>query len=127
MNPGGMEGRIKLGERALRIEEAHAAQEAVSRKRGGHRPPVSERVFVGNLAYECGTDSVRELFTACGVTALDVFVATDRATGRSRGYAFVSLASIEEAQRALAAIDGVQLRGRRVSVRPADPREAQEG
>jgi len=62
---------------------------------------MGNRLYVGNLSFNATTDSIREWFASCG-TVTDVHVVMDRETGRSRGFAFVTMATDAEAQKAIA-------------------------
>jgi len=67
-----------------------------------------KNIFVGNLAFSSTEAGVRALFEPYGQVDR-VNVVTDRDTGRSRGFAFVEMANAEEADRAIAALNGAQL------------------
>jgi len=79
---------------------------------------------VGNLSFETSEDDLKEAFSKAG-TCETASVIKDRLTGRSRGFGFVEMASAEEAQRAIAELNGRELRGRMISVNEA--RERSEG
>jgi len=84
---------------------------------------MSSKVFVGGLPWSINNDTLRDTFAGFGeVTEAKVIL--DRATGRSRGFGFVTFASPEEAQKALE-LDGQQLQGRTIRVDLA--RENREG
>ena len=74
------------------------------------------RLYVGNLDWATTEDSLRELFGRDGRTVTEVFLKRDRRTGKSRGFAFVDLASDEEVEAAIAALDGTTLDGRTIKV-----------
>ncbi|MGH8017769.1 MAG: RNA recognition motif domain-containing protein [Opitutaceae bacterium] len=83
---------------------------------------MSTKLYVGNLAFATTEHELREAFAAHG-TVTDVFVALDKFTGRSRGFAFVTMASAEEAQAATNALNGVEIGGRKLTVNEARPKE----
>jgi RNA recognition motif-containing protein len=83
---------------------------------------MSNKLFIGNLSWGVDTDQLREMFSAYGVVT-DAIVMTDRETGRSRGFGFVTFETEEEAQAAIEAMDGQDLDGRPVVVNVAKPRE----
>ena len=83
---------------------------------------MSNKLFIGNLSWGVDTDQLRELFSAYGVVT-DAIVMTDRETGRSRGFGFVTFETEEEAAAAIEAMDGQDLDGRPVVVNVAKPRE----
>ena len=79
-------------------------------------------IFVGNLSYSSTEEGIRALFEAHGeVTAVRII--TDRETGRSRGFCFVEMSNDEEAQAAIAALNGQEVDGRSLKVDKARPRE----
>lgn len=80
------------------------------------------RLFVGNLSFNTTEDSLQDAFGQFG-TLTDCKVMTDRMTGRSRGFAFVTMSSAEEGQAAIKGLDGQQLDGRPLRVNEATPRE----
>ena len=81
------------------------------------------KLFVGNLPFDAKDEDLKNLFSRAG-TCASAAVVMDRATGRSRGFAFVEMASDEEARRAMAEINGAGLGGRAVSVSEARERSA---
>lgn len=82
------------------------------------------RLFVGNLSFETSDADLKEAFSKAGTCEM-ASVIRDRLTGRSRGFGFVEMASTEEAQRAIAELNGRELNGRMISVNEA--RERSEG
>jgi RNA recognition motif-containing protein len=81
---------------------------------------MSKNIFVGNLPFTTTSDELREMFTEYGnVTRAQV--ASDRETGRSRGFGFVEMA--EGADEAITALNGAQFNGRALTVNEAKPRE----
>jgi RNA recognition motif-containing protein len=78
-------------------------------------------LFVGNLNFETGEADLRALFAPFGEVQR-VHVATDRETGRARGFAFVELANDEAAAKAIAELDGKEVAGRNLKVNEARPR-----
>jgi cold-inducible RNA-binding protein len=84
---------------------------------------MATKLYVGNLNYQTTEDSLREAFSAEGRQVTDVFVVTDRATGQPRGFAFVEMASDQDAQSAINALNGQQLDGRTLRVSEARERE----
>jgi len=85
-----------------------------------------KNIFVGNLDFAATESSVRSLFEPYGQVDR-VNVVTDRETGRSRGFAFVEMADAAEAERAIAALNGMQLDGRALNVNEARPKPAGGG
>ena len=81
---------------------------------------------VGNLPYQTGETELQELFAQFG-SVESVRVMRDMATGRARGFAFVEMATAEEAQSAAASLNGQQLGGRALAVNEARPKPAFAG
>jgi cold-inducible RNA-binding protein len=80
-----------------------------------------KNIFVGNLDFSSTESSVRSLFEQYG--AVDrVNIVTDRDTGRSRGFAFVEMGDSQQADQAIAALNGYQLDGRSLNVNEARPK-----
>jgi RNA recognition motif-containing protein len=82
---------------------------------------MAKRLYVGNLSYSVSSDDLRELFEGYG-TVRSSEVLIDRETGRSRGFGFVEMEVDEEAEAAIAALDGNDHQGRRLNVNEAQPR-----
>jgi RNA recognition motif-containing protein len=82
---------------------------------------MSNKLFVGNLSYNVTENDLQDLFAAHG-TVTDVNLMLDRMSGRSRGFAFVTMASKEEAEAATNALNGHTLDGRALTVNEARPR-----
>jgi len=78
----------------------------------------ARKLFVAGLAESVSEEVLRQLFEATGSKVVDVSLPRDRATGRVRGFGFVTLASPDEASRARQALDGSIQSGRSISVRP---------
>ena len=83
-------------------------------------------LFVGNLPYSTTEGDLRELMARAG-TVTGVRVVTDLDTGRSRGYAFVEMASSDEATRAIGELNGFNLGGRSIVVSEARGRPERPG
>jgi cold-inducible RNA-binding protein len=87
---------------------------------------MTKKVYVGNMSYDTTEDRLRELFGTHGeVTSVNV--ATDRYTGRPRGFAFVEMATDEAARAAIAALDGREVDGRQLKVAEARPPKQRGG
>jgi cold-inducible RNA-binding protein len=82
---------------------------------------VSSKVFVGNLEFSTTKDQLEQLFAEAG-SIVDVFLPSDRATGRPRGFAFVEYSSDEEAEAAIKRFDGYEMGGRNLRVNAAEAR-----
>ena len=80
-----------------------------------------KNIFVGNLSFRATKESVRELFERYGAVT-SARIMTDRETGRSRGFAFVEMSNSEEADKAIAALNGYTMEGRPLNVNEARPK-----
>jgi RNA recognition motif-containing protein len=80
-----------------------------------------KNIFVGNLDFEVTDSSVRTLFESHGVVER-VNVVLDKHTGRPRGFAFVEMTESNEADAAIAALNGSSLGGRTLNVSEARPK-----
>ncbi len=80
-----------------------------------------KNLFVGNMSFQTTEDDLRALFEPFGQITR-VHIATDRETGRARGFAFVEMANDEEAAKAITALDGKEVGGRNLKVNEARPK-----
>jgi RNA recognition motif-containing protein len=85
---------------------------------------MGTKLYVGNLNYNTTEEALREAFSANGREVASVSIIMDRETGRSRGFAFVEMATAEGAQQALQELDGADLEGRTLRINEAREREA---
>jgi len=83
---------------------------------------MSTKLFVGNLSFNTTENDLQAAFAAHG-TVVEANLMMDRMTGRSRGFAFVTYATPEEAQKAIEAMNGAQLDNRALTVNIARPKE----
>jgi cold-inducible RNA-binding protein len=83
---------------------------------------MNNKLFVGNLSFNTTENDLQDAFAAHG-TVLEANLMTDRATGRARGFGFVTMSTDEEAQKAMAALNGANMDGRNLTVNIARPRE----
>lgn len=81
---------------------------------------MGNRLFIGNISFNTTEEALRDIFSQDGRTVTDAKVITDRETGRSRGFAFVSFGTDEEANSAIASWDGQELDGRVLRVNEAE-------
>jgi cold-inducible RNA-binding protein len=77
------------------------------------------RLYVGNLSHDTSEEAVRAAFAPLGEVT-EVKVVEDRYTGRGRGFAFVTMATAEQAKLAVAKMNGAMLGGRALKVNEAD-------
>jgi cold-inducible RNA-binding protein len=87
---------------------------------------MGRKLFVGNLSFQTTSADLETLFAEVG-TCESASVVTDRETGRSRGFGFVEMASNEEAQKAIAALNGRDIQGRQLNVSEAKERADRGG
>ena len=87
---------------------------------------MSMKLYVGNLAFATSSQDLQELFASAG-TVESASVVEDRMTGRSRGFAFVEMATKEEAAAAIEQFNGKEVGGRALKVNEAKPRENRGG
>ncbi len=80
------------------------------------------KLYVGNLAYTTTEDDVRQLFSKAG-TVVTCDLIKDRDTGRSKGFAFVTMSTQAEAEKAISMFNSYSLADRALTVNPARPRE----
>jgi RNA recognition motif-containing protein len=84
---------------------------------------MGTRLYVGNLSFQTTEDSLRAAFGGDGRQVTEVKIMLDRDTGRSRGFAFVEMATEQDAQGAIQAMNGADLDGRPLKVNEAQPRQ----
>src|SRR4249919_2384880 len=83
---------------------------------------TNSKLYVGNLSYNTTSSDLEQLFSQHG-TVQSAEVIADRESGRSKGFGFVQMGSDDEAQAAIAAVNGQQHDGRTLTVNEAKPRE----
>ena len=88
---------------------------------------MGSRVYVGNLSFSVDEQQLRTLFEEGGRQVLEVKIVTDRFTGRPRGFAFVDMASQDEANEAIKSLNGRDIAGRTLTVSMAREREPRGG
>jgi RNA recognition motif-containing protein len=87
---------------------------------------MGKKLYVANLGYGVTGSALEQLFAAHG-TVESAQVILDRDTGRSRGFGFVEMKTDQEAQAAIAALNGREIDGRSLTVNEARPREERGG
>jgi RNA recognition motif-containing protein len=85
-----------------------------------------KNIFVGNLSFNTSEDELRQMFESFGQVDR-VSIMTDRDTGRSRGFGFVEMASNEDGEKAITALNGQQVGGRTLNVNEARPKTEHGG
>jgi len=87
---------------------------------------MNTKLYVGNLSYETTENDLQDAFSQFGTVA-EANLMMERDSGRSRGFAFVTMGSPEEAQAAITGLNGRDLKGRALTVNEARPREERSG
>lgn len=87
---------------------------------------MEAKLYVGNLSYDTTEDELRNLFAQVG-TVNEVALIKDRDTGSSKGFAFVTMSTQEEANKAIQQLNGQTLGNRELKINPARPREDRPG
>jgi cold-inducible RNA-binding protein len=87
---------------------------------------MATKLYVGNLSFDTTENDIQDLFAGAG-TVREAVLMQDRMTGKSRGFAFVTMSSEEEAQNAVRQFNGKALHGRSLTVNEARPREDSAG
>jgi len=87
---------------------------------------MNKKLYVGGLSYSVTDDQLQQLFAQHG-TVESAKVITDKYTDRSRGFGFVEMSTVEEAEKAIQALNGSQHEGRKLTVNISKPREERSG
>ena len=115
-----MNASFEIGSIGLKISEAASlALEVI----------MGNKLYVGNIPYTATEESLQEAFSPCG-TVDSAKIIMDRDSGRSKGFAFVEMSTDEEAQAAIAKLNGSDWGGRPLTVneaRPMAPRDNRGG
>jgi RNA recognition motif-containing protein len=83
---------------------------------------MSNKLYVGNLSFDTTEMDLQDTFAEAG-SVTEVALMQDKFTGKSRGFAFVTMSSAEEAQKAISLFHGKTVQGRALTVNEARPRE----
>jgi cold-inducible RNA-binding protein len=87
---------------------------------------MNSKLYVGNMSFKTTETELRDAFGQFG-SVTDVYIATDRETGRPRGFAFVTFSTDTESKLAAEKMNGVDLDGRQLTVNEAKPKEEMGG
>ncbi|TVR60749.1 MAG: RNA-binding protein, partial [Candidatus Competibacteraceae bacterium] len=87
---------------------------------------MGKRLYVGNLGYGVSSNDLEQMFAEYGAVQ-SAQVITDRETGRSKGFGFVEMGTDQEAEDAIAALNGKNIEGRDLTVNEARPQEGGGG
>ncbi len=83
---------------------------------------MANKLYVGNLEYSVNEDDLRQAFQEKGTSAKDVKIIKDKFTGRSKGFGFVELDDTAKSDEVIAALDGYDIKGRKIRVSVAKER-----
>ncbi len=87
---------------------------------------MTNKLYVGNLSFDTTESDLNDLFSQVG-TVNEAALITDKETGRSRGFAFVTMSDSASAQAASAKFNGMEVQGRKLTVNEAKDRESGSG
>ncbi len=87
---------------------------------------MAKKLYAGNLSYQMTEAALRDVFASKG-EVVSAKIITDAATGRSKGFGFVEMASDEDASRAIAELNGTTVEGRAINVSEARPQRERGG
>jgi RNA recognition motif-containing protein len=87
---------------------------------------MSTKLYVGNISFNTSNQDLIDLFSSSG-TVTSANIIEDRETGRSRGFGFVEMSSSEEANAAIASLNGKEVDGRALKVNEAKPQSNDRG
>ncbi len=87
---------------------------------------MAKKLYVGNLSYNTHDEDLREAFSKIGEVVSTTLI-TDQETGRSKGFGFVEMATDEDAQKAISALNGTSFMERTITVNEARPRTERSG
>jgi cold-inducible RNA-binding protein len=87
---------------------------------------MNSKLYVGNMSFKTTEAELRTAFSQFG-TVTDIYIASDRETGRPRGFAFVTFSNDTESKLAIEKMNGIDLDGRQLTVNEAKPKEEMGG
>lgn len=119
--PAGWRKRQRLPARAYRGEHPNRTQR-IRNTASNKEDVINTKIFVGNLSYETTRSELEQLFSEIG-EVVDVFLPTDRASGRPRGFAFVEFADGSSVVAAIERLDGHELNNRQLRIKEAEERQ----
>ncbi len=113
-------------------KENHSSETSSTRSNSSHASSgkassdLGRKLYVGGLPFKVTKEEITELFEKVGNVEFATII-TDRDTGRSKGFGFVTMSTNEEAKQAVSDIDGMDMDGRKLSVAIAKPKEESSG
>jgi len=99
-----------------------SGRHVVSVDQEGKGEDMAKKIYVGNLSYQMTEADLSDMFTQIGAVE-SVQIITDRDTGRSKGFGFVQMSDDEAAEKAIAQLNGKEIKGRALTVNEARPME----
>ena len=108
------------------LQRAPNKNRRLRRQRKGETKGMGKKLFVGGLSWDTTDDGLRQAFQPFGEIT-EAKVITDRDTGRSRGFGFVTFSADEEAKTAIAKMDGTSLDGKTIKVNEAQEKSPRGG
>jgi len=87
---------------------------------------MATKLFVGGIPFKATDNDLKEFFATAG-TVVSAQIIVDKFSGRSKGFGFVEMSTEEEAQEAVAKLNGADMQGRKILVDQARPMEKREG
>jgi RNA recognition motif-containing protein len=101
-------------------DELAKERKVLNAARSGAEETMGLKLFIGGVSYDATEDDLREAFSAHGQLK-EVHIATDRETGRSKGFAFITFSSKKDGLAAIKALHESNIRGRKISVQESNP------
>jgi cold-inducible RNA-binding protein len=132
-DPGALRFHFLCAARSVRWNETHCladrpfSDEFGKDSRKGRINKMTKKLYVGNLPYTTTEDELFAVFGQDGRKVSEVAIITDRETGRPRGFGFVTMASDDDAQAAIQALDGFNMGGRTLRVNESQDRRKPGG
>ena len=110
----------KVKEGKASKDELAKERKVLNSARSGAGESMGLKLFIGGVSYDATEDDLREAFSAHGQLK-EVHIATDRETGRSKGFAFITFANKKDGLAAIKALHESKIRGRKISVQESNP------
>jgi len=110
----------KVKEGKASKDELAEERKVLNSARAGAEESMGLKLFVGGVSYDATEDELRETFSAHGELK-EVHIATDRDTGRSKGFAFVTFSTKKDGLAAIKALHDSKIHGRKISVQESNP------
>ena len=115
-----------------KVKDGKASKEELSKERetlvaakSKAEETMGLKLFIGGVSYDASEDDLREIFSAHGELN-DVHIATDKETGRSKGFAFITFSSKKEGIAAIKELNGSEIHSRKITVQESKPSGGRE-